>query len=1036
MIMYKSQKMKEISTTRLRRWLWMFALLCNTAAMAQTITGKVTDENGQGLPGVSIAEKGTTKGTTTQNDGSYKFNVSSSKATIVYSFVGYVQREVIVNNQSTINISLQPDNTALTEVVVVGYGTQKKKDLTGSIASADLVAFKESPNVSILQSLKGSLPGLTIGQTNRAGEEASINIRGISTLNGNTNPLIIVDGIIFNGRLSDIAPTDVQSVDVLKDPSSKAVYGSQAANGVILITTKTGRAATKPTITYSGSYAVSSPTVNAKLLRRDAFIEKIRDVNYLNAFTKESGYTAPNPAWTIAQSELFPISREGFTAGNDYDWYGDLTQNPIITNHSLSISGGSDKTNYFISGAYTNEKGLIKNDDYGRYTVRINLDTEVTKWLTIGANTSGAFTNFFKDSPDMNSITATNPFVLPRDASGKFNVNPLGDSSVNPFTTSENDRSELQTRLIGNFFGIIRIPELPGFSYRANFGNNLKFFKNYFSSIYGAGQTGAATKTDATQYEQTFDNIFNYKRAFGKHNIDVTALYGYNTAQFDRTVASGTGFADLNLSYNSLQQAEIQKISSEAWKEALLYQMGSIAYNYGGKYLVKATVRRDGFSGFSKNNQTGIFPSVGLGWVLSEESFLKNIKEINFLKIRGSYGENGNKVDRYSSLARVGSGTTSTSQTEIDLTKYVFGDGGTTAISRSVNTLANSNLRWERTVGINIGADFSILKNRIDGNIEYYNSNTNDLLWRQALPGTSGFNDVFTNLGQINNKGIEFMIHAIPVQTKDFRWDVTVNFTRNRNKVVTILGEDKNGDGVEDDLIGSSLFIGKPIGTIYDYEVKGIYQIADEKLAGFQAGTYKYDDINKDGRITAADDRKILGNTEAAYQFGIQNTVSYKQFTLRAFVNSIQGGGNSYLGANFPYGNNGTPGVVTNSNYFDFTNYWSPRNPTGTVPQVWVATPVFGREYFDRSFIRLQDVSLAYTLTDKAAKKIGANAAKLFVSGKNLLTFTNWVGWDPEADTRIRPVGAAADITIPLGITSFNAFPVMKSVSVGLEVTF
>ena len=1010
-------------------WLWSFSTL------AQNVSGKVADEDGDGLPGVNISEKGTTKGTTTKNDGTYTISVSSPNAKLVYTFVGYLNREVEVKSQSVINIALTPDNNQLSEVVVVGYGTQKKRDLTGSIASADLVAFKESPNVSILQSLKGALPGLTIGQTNRAGDEASINIRGTSTLNGNTNPLIIVDGIIFNGRLSDIAPTDVQSVDVLKDPSSKAVYGSQAANGVILITTKTGRASTKPTITYSGSYAVSSPTVNAKLLRKDTFIEKIRDINYLTAFTKESGYTAPNPAWTIANSELFPVSREGFTAGNDYDWYGDLTQNSIITNHSLSIAGGSDKTNYFISGGYTNEKGFIKNDDYGRYTARINIDTEVTKWLTVGVNTSGAFTNFFKDSPDMNSIVGTNPLVLPRDATSKFNINPIGDFNVNPFTTAENDRSELQTRLVGNFYGIVRIPALPGFSYRANFGNNLKFFKNYFSSVYGAGQTGSAFKNDATQYEQTFDNIVNYKKAIGKHNLDITAVYGYNTSEFNRTVASGTGFADLNLSYNSLQQAEIQKISSEAWKESLLYQMGSIAYNYGGKYLFKATVRRDGFSGFSPANKTGIFPSVGLGWVLSEESFFK-VPAINYLKIRGSYGENGNKVDRYSSLARVGPGTTSTAQTDIDNTKYVFGDGGQPAISRSVNSLANSNLRWERTVGINIGADFSILKNRIDGNIEYYNSNTNDLLWKQALPETSGFKEVFTNLGQINNTGIEFMIHAIPVQTKDFRWDVTFNFTRNRNKVVTILGEDKNGDGIEDDLIGSGLFIGQPIGTIYDYEVKGIYQLADEKLAGFQSGTYRYTDINNDGKITAADDRKILGNKEAAYLFGIQNTVSYKQFTLRAFVNSIQGGENSYKGANYPYGYNGTPGNATNSNYFDFTNYWSPRNPSGTVPQVWVPTPVFGREYFQRSFIRLQDVSFAYTLTDKAAKTIGANAAKFFVSGKNLLTFTNWVGWDPEVDTKVRPAGATEDINIPSGINSLNAFPVMKSVSVGLEITF
>lgn len=1019
--------MNNISIQKSKRWVWLFAFFCSSmATLAQSITGKVTDETGQPLPGVSIAEKGTTKGTSTLNDGTFKITVGSANAVLVFSFVGYSTQEKIVGNQTNFNISLQPDNTILSEVVVVGYGTQKKKDLTGSIASADLIAFKESPNVSILQALKGSLPGLTIGQTNRAGDEASINIRGTSTLNGNTAPLIIVDGLIFNGRLSDINPSDVASIDVLKDPSSKAVYGSQAANGVVLVTTKTGRAATKPSITYSGSYAISSPTVNAKLLRRDAFLEKIKDINYLKAFTKESGYTVADPTWTFANSELFPVSLAGVNTANDYDWYGELTQNALITNHSLSISGGSEKTNYFMSGGYTNEKGIIKNDDYSRYTMRINLDTELTKWLTLGANTSGSFTNFFKDAPDMNSIVGTNPLVKPRDDNGNYRINPIGDFNINPFLAAENDRYEVQSRLVGNFFALVKIPSLPGFSYRLNFGHNLKYFKNYVSSIYGAGQTGSASKSDATQYDQTLDNIINYKKSFGKHNIDVTALYGYNTSKFNNTSASGTGFSDLNLSYNSLQQAEIQKISSSAWQENLLYQMGSVAYNYGSKYLIKATVRRDGFSGFSKNNKTGIFPSLGIGWVISEENFFKKVAIINYLKLRGSYGENGNKVGRYSSLARVAS---------TDESKYVFGDGGLTAIGRSVSSLANADLKWERTRGINIGLDFIILNSRIDGNIEYYNSNTYDLLWQKVLPQTSGFSSVFTNLGQINNKGIEFMLHGTPFKSKDFALDITLNFTRNKNKVVKLLGEDKNNDGVEDDLISSGLFIGKPIGTIYDYEVQGIYQLADEKLAGFQAGTYKLNDLNGDKKITAADDRKILGNTEPAYQFGIQNTVQYKQFTLRAFINAVQGGKNSYLSENFPYGYNGTPGNATNSNWFDFTDYWSPRNPNGKYPNPWVPSPAGGKQYFQRNFIRLQDISLSYSLSDKVAKKIGASNAKIFASGKNLFTFTKWDGWDPETNTTLSPVGGGT-VNTALGVTSINAFPVLKSYSLGVEITF
>lgn len=1006
---------KQFTNQHPGRWLFCLILVgwtSSTAWAQQKVTGKVVDDNSQILPGVNVVERGTTNGTSTDANGLFSITINGDNAVLVFSFVGYVSQEIPVKSSSTFNVSMVPDNKLLNEVVVVGYGTQQKKDLTGSIASANLVAFKESPNVSILQSLKGSLPGLTIGQTNQAGQEASINIRGTSTLNGNTSPLIIVDGIMYSGRLSDINPSDVASVDILKDPSSKAIYGSQAANGVILVTTKTGRSAQKPSITYSGSYAVSSPTVNANLLLRDAFLDKARDIEYKNAFTQASGYTEPNPAWSFANSDFLPPNLAGSSTQNNFDWFKSLTQPSLITNHTIGISGGSDKTNYFLSAGYTGEKGFIKNDDYKRYTVRLNLDTEVTKWLTVGANTSGTFTDFSGNSPNMNTLASTSPLILPTDDNGNYVINPLGDVNTNPFLSAATDNHEVQSRLVGNFYGIVRIPGLQGFSYRLNFGNNLKFFKNYTSNIYGAGITGEAFKNDATQYEQTLDNILNYTKNFGKHTINATGVYGYNTARFDRTVARGTGYSDLNLSYNNLALAEIQKIDSEAWKEALLYQMGSIAYNYGSKYLFKATVRRDGFSGFSKNNKTGIFPSVGVGWVVSEESFFK-VPFVNFLKVRGSYGENGNKVGRYSSLAIV---------VAEDASKYVFGDGAGTSIGRSVSTLANNDLKWERTRGINIGADFVLFKSLIDGNVEYYNSNTNDLLWSKILPQTSGFASVLTNLGEINNTGIEFLLHGTPLKTKNLTWDLSVNFSRNRNKVVSLLGEDLNNDGKEDDLVASGLFIGKPIGTIYNYQVDGIYGLEDSKLAGFDPGSYRVVDQDGDGKISPDKDRIQIGNKEPAYSFGIQNTLAYQNFTLRFFINSIQGGKNSYLSENHPYGYNGTKGNATNANQFDFYRIWSPRNPDAKYPNPWVGTPVPGaRAYYQRNFIRLQDISLAYNFDKKLLNKIGAQNLKVFVSGKNLLTFTNWDGWDPETGQ---------------GIQATNSFPVMKSYSFGIELTF
>jgi TonB-linked SusC/RagA family outer membrane protein len=916
-----------------------------------------------------------------------------------------------MEGRSVINVVLKEDN-ALNEVVVVGYGVQKKKDLTGAVATANLDAFKEAPNVSILQSLKGSLPGLTISQTNRAGQEASINIRGTSTLNGNTAPLIIVDGLIFNGRLSDLNPSDIARVDVLKDPSSKAIYGSQAANGVVLISTKTGRVAQKPTITYSNNYAVSNPTVNARLLNRNEFLDKVRNIEYKNAYTLASGYTERNPAWTFANSDFLPTNFAGSNTTNDYDWFGALTKPSVLNNHSMSLSGGSDKTTYFLSAGYTNEKGFITNDDYSRYSLRLNLETEVSKWLTVGANTSGAFTDFSGDAPSMDNIITTSPLITPKDANGNWVINPLGDVNVNPFLNSLSDNKEVQSRLVGNLYGIVKIPSVPGLSYRLNFGNNLKYFKNYSSSPYGAGRTGEAFKMDATQYEQTLDNIVNYTKSVGNHNFNFTGVYGYNTVQFDRTEARGTGLPDLTLSYNSLALAEIQKISSEGWNEALLYQVGSLAYNYSSKYLFKATMRRDGFSGFSKNNKTGLFPSIGLGWVLTEEKFFK-IKGLDYLKLRGSYGENGNKVGRYSSLARV---------VADDASKYVFGDGGSTAIGRSVNTLANENLKWERTRGINIGADFEILGGKVDGSVEYYNSNTYDLLWSKILPQVSGFSSVLTNIGQLNNRGFEFLLHSAPLKNKDWKWDITVNFTQNKNKIVRLLGEDLNKDGVEDDLVASGLFIGKPITTIYNYQIEGVYGVEDTKLTGFEAGSYKIKDQDGDGKITPEKDRVFLGQRDPAYSFGIQNAVSYKGFTFRFFLNSIQGSDDSYLAINHLDGYNGTKGNATNSNSFNFAQYWSPANPTAKYSNPWVGTPVPGsRRYFQRNFTRLQDVSLSYALDKQLLKQMNVQSLKVFISGKNLWTSTDWEGWDPETGQ---------------GVSSLQPFPVMKSYSMGLELTF
>lgn len=975
-----------------------------------TIQGTVTSsEDGTPLPGVSIFEKGTSEGTTSDVNGKYSLQVSEG-ATLVFSFIGFETQEIIVGNKSVIDIKMTPDVHQLKEVVVVGYGEQRRSDLTGSVASADLEAFQEAPNTNILQSLQGSLPGVQIGQVTTAGQEPSITVRGRSTLSGSRDPLIVLDGIIYRGRIGDLNPADIASVDVLKDPSSKAIYGAQAANGVILITSKGGKISKKPTIRYSASYATQSPNTEVRLLGREAILQKVRDIEYESAYL-DPDFTQPNPNWDFSQSELLPALLQGIQDGTDHDWWDEATSPGHITDHLLSVSGGSESTTYYISGGYTDQKGYIKNDKYNRASVRINLKTEITDWLTIGTNTFGSFTDFSGIFPNMHGLGQTSPLVKSTDENGDYVVNHLGDNNVNPLLSSTADDVETSKNISGNFYAIVNIPQIQGLSYRINFNNNLRSFYHGNSNRYAAGLTGAAYKNNASYKDVLLDNILSYQRKFGDHDVNLTLVAGYNKVDYERTSAYGENIGNLDLSFNSLEQAVIQQINSDAWSETSLYQMGRLNYSYKNRYLLTTTLRRDGFSGFSRNNKIGLFPSVGLGWVLSEEAFF-DVSAVQFLKLRASYGKNGNQTSRYSSLAKLSAGEGS---------RYVFGDGSSTYPGISVASLANNDLSWESTTGLNVGLDFVVLKERITGSIDYFNTTTTDLLWNQALPELTGFSQISTNLGKIDNSGLEIALGATAIKSQSLTWDVNISFSRNRNEIVELLGIDNDGDGKEDDLVASGLFIGKSIGAIYSYEVDGIWQIGDDIPEGFFPGTYRIVDQNNDGKITAQDDRIFLGRSEPAYSFGIQNTLRYKDFALRFFINSVQGGKEGYLKSNHPYGVATSTGTAQNSNWYNNWEYWSPVNPDADYPQPWIDAQINPVRYLSRSFTRLQDVSLSYNLNPSITEKIGFNSAKIFISGKNLLTFTDWKGWDPETGG---------------GIGNNQGFPLMKAYSIGIDVSF
>ena len=653
------------------------------------------------------------------------------------------------------------------------------------------------------------------------------------------------------------------------------------------------------------------------------------------------------------------------------------------------------------------------NDLYRRNTIRVNLDVNVTDWLKIGTNTFLAFLDYSGESPNIGNILLMNPvvspFVSPEQGDWSLEPNPTGIKTLNPFIQSRSQDLEKKHQINTNVYGIIDVPWVQGLRYQLNYSYRLNASNSGNFNIYKDNLQGHGEKSYGNDYYWLLDNILSYNRSFNRHNISATLVYGATKRKHDATTAEGTGFSNEAMGYNSLELATIQNISSSAYMESSIYQMGRISYNYAGKYLFNATIRRDGFSGFAENHKFGWFPSVGLGWTVSEEEFMQKANWVNQLKLRVSYGRTGNQTSRYASLAKMSSAD------------YVFGDGASTSTGYYLSKMGNSSLRWETTDELNAGIDFSFLKGRLSGSIDYYNSITKDLLWDMAIPSATGFTEIATNLGKIRNTGIEISLEGTPVRTKGFEWNISTVFSANKNKILTLLGEDNDGDGKEDDLVASQLFIGQPIGTVYGYQIDGIWQLDDDIPIGWYPGTYKLHDFGNGDyyEITPGEDRVILGYTEPAWRMGITNRLKYKGFTLSFMINIVNGGRKGYLGDNGGRDYT-TVGNAEAQNEFTFTDFWSPRNPDGKFALTWVNPTIAGTLYQQRNFVRLQDVSFSYSLGEKHAKKIHAKNLAVSISGKNLLTFTKWIGWDPELG-----VGAG-----------HSSRPVMRSYSFGIDLTF
>lgn len=1023
----KKRKIKEILNLIFNRDTVIFSVMdkqivlspksmANVPNVVQAkVEGTVADEFGVPLPGVSIMIKGTSKGVVSDFDGKYTITATADD-TLVFTYLGMKAQEIKVGGQSMIDVSMKADVLGLDEIVVIGYGVSKKSDLTGAVASFDVDKLQEIPNVSVIQALQGTVAGLNVGAIDASGEDPTISVRGQNSLSGNADvnaPLIVVDGIIYRGNLVDLNTADVESIDILKDASSAAIYGSQASNGVLLITTKKGKMG-KPVINYSASYSVQTPTNTA--------LEPMNSAE-LKVFLADA-YPGQDVQGLLQTEEM----KDGYASGFDNGIWDIITGDGYINTHNLSVRGRSENFGYFFSGGFTDVQGFAINDNYKRVNYRMNLDAKINDWLKIGTEAFVTTSDFSGEAPRSQLAQLVHPWTPLYEEDGTPRQ-ILQNTWLNPLLDLDKLDDDKRLNLFANIHADVKLP-IDGLNYRVNFSQNYRTDNHYNFDPYDANFTGVGFKNSAIDYVWSLDNILTYNKTFKDvHNINATFVYGVEEVNRSFTNATAQNFTNDLLGFNALEAGDptLNTINTGKEKETSLYTMGRLQYVYNNKYLLTGTIRRDGFSGFGTNEKIGVFPSISAGWVVSEENFMEgSSKWLNYLKFRGTYGTTGRRgVGRYDTQAVVEAEPS-----------YIFGDGGVATIGQEITELANNDLGWETTTGLNVGVDFAFLNSRIRGNIEYYDNSTKDILFAIDLPYAVGIPDINTNIGEVANHGLEFSLTGQIIKSEDFNWESSINFSRNRNEIVSVLGADNDGDGIEDDLVADRLFIGEPTGVRFDYEITGIWQVADEEAGiipnGFFPGSYQIADLDDSGDFSANNDRKILGYSDPSFRMGFANTFTYKQFSLYTFVNTVQGGEDFYYGIDaliFGAQNTSDERYINQNIPKGSWDYWTPDNPNARFRGLEGPASFEPNRYLQRNFVRIQDVSLSYSFDKKVLEKIGFSNLKVFISGKNLHTFTKWRGWDPETGT-----GFVGSRTVDNQIVPNN--PVLTNYTLGLNVEF
>jgi TonB-linked SusC/RagA family outer membrane protein len=1034
--------MKKTLTKQVLLWGISFFLIIGlqtlSFAQTQSISGKVTSETGEGLPGVNILVKGTNQGTITDIDGEYTLNSIDRNVTLVFSFIGNTTQEIQVNGRSVIDVTMKEDVQSLDQVVVVGYGEMKKSDLTGSVMRIDAEKFKNQSMTQLTDMLTGTVAGFYGNQGTSAAGGSSLEIRGPTSLTANTEPLIVLDGVIYKGSIQDINPNDIQSIDVLKDASSAAVFGSKAASGVIIITTTKGKKG-KPTINFSTRIGLTEPSNERRGLGPDEYVQ-FRTDYFRTIFpnTPYHFYTNPDKLPTditieewrnlsdsplpdntdeyLARLRFFPIEQENYKAGRTVDWYDVVMRKGFRQTHDLSIGGGSDDITYYWSLGYTDNEGISIGDEFSTVRSRLNVDFKVNDWLNVGSNTQ--FSDRDESAVPANlNFYSNSPFGREFDEEGNLERMPHGHTFHPLLDHYRQDKLRKINSLFSNLYADVKLP--LDITYRVSFQpryesmKDLRFTK---TDIRLGGNPSEdlsqGVRNEYSHYEWMVDNLLKWKKEIGIHSFDVTLLYNVEETKRWASYTSNLNFAPTEaLGYHALQFGDNPSLSNYDYRSTGDAMMARLNYNLMGKYLITGSVRRDGYSAFGMQNPRATFPALAFAWQLSEENFF-NSDLINRMKIRLSWGANGNRdIGRYASLARLGAN--------------LWYDGTNPRIGVYNSTLSNYGLRWERTEAFNIGVDLGLLENRIDASLDYYDMTTTDLLMDRILPRITGFNSIMSNLGELGNRGFEMTLNTVNISQSNFTWKSNLVFALNRNKIkklfgetgdYTLLGEERSGELPD---FSNQWFPGEAIDVVWNYNVTGVWQVNEEELAGnygMRVGDFKAEDVDGNGEYNEFYDKKFIGYTRPRYRFGLRNDFTFlTNFTASVFVRADLG----HIGRYNPALNGGWESNDRRSRNVGPVPYWTPDNPINDYARLDVSTSGFHgdfRIYKPRSFVRVQDLSLAYSLPSELSNRVQMSNVRIFASVRNLLTFTKWPHWDPEPEKGFSPMPRTYTLGLNVGL--------------------